>query len=106
MSDPTKVFALSKVFHERARLALMTYLSARPGGVEFSELLQQLKLTKGNLALHMRKLEEEGYVKVDKSFVGRVPRTVYTVTRAGQRDFSAYLALLEEIVAGARGQER
>jgi DNA-binding HxlR family transcriptional regulator len=102
MSDPTKVFALSKVFHERARLGLMTLLVARREGVDFTELLNQLKLTKGNLALHLRKLEEEGYIKVHKGFVRRMPRTTYSVTPTGQRDFSAYLALLEEVIAGAR----
>jgi DNA-binding MarR family transcriptional regulator len=102
MSDPTKIFALSKIFHERARLAIMTLLTTRREGIEFTELLKQLKLTKGNLALHVRKLEEAGYLKVKKDFVGRVPRTTYKVTVSGKRDFSAYLALLEEIIAGAK----
>jgi len=102
VSEPTKVFALSKIFHERARLGIMSLLVTRREGVEFTELLRQLKLTKGNLALHLRRLEEEGYIKVDKGFVGRVPRTTYEVTPTGQRDFSAYLALLEEIIAGAK----
>jgi len=102
MSDPTKIFALSKIFHERARLAIMTLLSTRREGVDFTELLRQLKLTKGNLALHLRRLEEANYLKVSKGFVGRVPRTTYKVTASGQRDFAAYLALLEEIIAGAK----
>lgn len=102
MSDPTKVFALSKIFHERARLGIMTMLVARKDPVEFNEIIKTLKLTKGNLALHVRKLEEQGYVSVSKDFVGRIPRTTYVATTTGRRDFAAYLALLEEIIAGAK----
>lgn len=102
MADPTKVFALSKIFHERARLGIMTVLVARKEPVEFTELLKTLKLTKGNLSLHLRKLEEEGYITVQKEFVGRVPRTTYLASTTGRRDFAAYLALLEEIIEGAK----
>jgi len=102
MSSAAKIFALSKVFHERARLAIMTLLVARKEGVEFNEMLSVLQLTKGNLALHVRKLEEAGYVEVRKEFVGRVSRTTYFATTSGRRDFAAYLALLEEIVQAAR----
>lgn len=102
MSDPTKIFALSKVFHERVRLGIMTVLISRPDGIEFNELLQILKLTKGNLSIHISKLEEAGYVEVQKSFVGKIPRTTYKATTLGQRDFSAYLVILEEIIRAAR----
>ncbi len=102
MADPAQVFALSKLFHERARLAIMTALVTSPSGVDFTQLLQTLKLTKGNLALHVRKLEEAGYVSVEKEFVGRVPRTTYSATATGRRDFGAYLSLLEDIISGAK----
>lgn len=100
-SDPSKVFALSKVFHERARLGIMSVLVSRDD-VEFTELLRLLSLTKGNLAVHASKLEEEGYIEVKKSFVGKVPRTTYRATAKGRRDFAAYLALLEDVIAAAR----
>ena len=103
MSDPARVFALSKLFHERARLGIMSALVARGDGIEFNEMLGMLNLTKGNLAVHVRRLEEAGYVEVKKDFVGRVPRTTYWATLAGKRDFAAYLALLEDIIAGAKG---
>jgi DNA-binding transcriptional ArsR family regulator len=102
MDDPTKIFALSKVFHERARLGIMTLLVAHKEGVEFNEMLRLLKLTKGNLAIHIAKLEEAGYVDVLKDFVHKTPRTTYRATATGRRDFSAYLALLEDIVSQAR----
>lgn len=100
--SPSKVFALSKLFHERARLGIMTVLIAAPDGVEFSELLKRLKLTKGNLAVHASKLEEAGYIEIEKSFDGKYPRTTYKATPQGRRDFSAYLALLEDIVLQAK----
>lgn len=100
--DPTKVFALSKVFHERARLGIMTVLVSREDEVEFTELLGLLGLTKGNLAVHVSKLEEAGYLEVRKGFAGKIPRTAYLATDLGRRDFSDYLAILEEVIAQAR----
>jgi len=102
-TDPSKVFALSKVFHERARLGIMTVLVSRQDAVEFNELRRMLNLTKGNLAVHVSRLEEAGYLQVDKGFVGKVPRTTYRATPKGRRDFAAYLAVLEEVIATARG---
>ncbi|MDY0001382.1 MAG: transcriptional regulator [Polyangia bacterium] len=102
--DPTKVFALSKVFHERARLGIMTVLVSREGEVEFGEVLGLLGLTKGNLAVHVSKLEEAGYLEVHKGFAGKMPRTTYSATVLGRKDFTDYLALLEEVIAQARGE--
>ena len=102
MEDPSKVFALSKVFHERARLGIMSILISHKDEVDFNDLLNLLKLTKGNLAVHISKLEEAGYVEVQKNFVGKIPRTTYKATSLGRRDFSAYLALLEEVILHAR----
>ncbi len=102
MTDPSKVFALSKVFHERARLGIMTVLVSRKDEVDFNELLKLLKLTKGNLAVHVSKLEEAGFVEVTKTFVGKIPRTSYRATPQGRRDFAAYLSVLEDILAQGR----
>lgn len=102
MSDPSKVFALSKLFHERARLGIMTVLVAEPDGVEFNDLLKILKLTKGNLAVHASKLEEAGYIDIQKRFEGKTPRTTYKATNTGRRDFTAYLSILEDIITHAK----
>ena len=102
MADPSKVFALSKIFHERARLGIMTVLVAQKNEVDFNELLKLLKLTKGNLAVHITKLEEAGYVEVTKSFVGKIPRTSYRATSLGRREFAAYLSVLEDVLTNAR----
>ena len=102
MADPSKVFALSKIFHERARLGIMTVLVAQKDEVDFNELLKLLKLTKGNLAVHITKLEEAGYVEVTKSFVGKIPRTSYRATSLGRKKFAAYLSVLEDVLTNAR----
>ena len=102
MSDPSKVFGLSKMFHERARLGIMTALIKAKEGLEFNELLSLLKLTKGNLAVHASKLEEAGYIDIQKRFEGKIPRTRYIATSLGRRDFSAYLAILEDIIGHAK----
>lgn len=101
LADPARVLALPKLLHERARLGIMSALVARDR-IDFNELLRDLQLTKGNLAVHLRKLEEAGYLEVHKHFVGRMPRTTYTLTDRGRRDFAAYLEVLEGIVAAAR----
>ena len=102
MTDPAKIFALSKLFHERVRLGIMTVLISHAQGVEFQDLRKTLKLTKGNLAGHIAKLEDAGYVEVIKEFVDKVPRTTYRATSLGRRDFAAYLSVLEDIVSHAR----
>lgn len=104
MSEASKVFALSKLFHERARLGIMTLLVSRDEEIEFNELRDTLKLTKGNLAVHISRLEEAGYVAVKKGFVGKTPRTTYKITTTGRRDFSAYLSILEDIILQARDE--
>ncbi len=105
MDDHAKVFELSRLLHERARLGIMSILAAREEEVEFTELVRLLKLTKGNLSLHLRKLEEAGYLTVKKEFVKRISRTTYRATLKGRRDFTEYLGLLEEIIANARSGE-
>jgi DNA-binding MarR family transcriptional regulator len=88
---------LNPVIHERTRLAIMTYLmSAREAA--FTEIRDELGLTDGNLNLHMKVLEKNGFVEVEKTFIQRRPRTTYSVTTAGQRTFQSYVALLERIL--------
>jgi DNA-binding HxlR family transcriptional regulator len=88
---------LDRVIHERGRLAIMSLL-ATVETLSFKELKEQLKMTDGNLSVHMRTLEEAGYVTVAKSFVNRKPRTDFTLSPAGRIAFTAYIHTLEEIV--------
>lgn len=95
---------LNPVVHEKTRLAIMTFIvGARKA--TFSELKSELGLTDGNLNLHMKVLERNGYVKVHKSFVDRRPRTTYELTANGLRAFERHVSLLERILQlGRKGR--
>ncbi len=90
---------LNPLIHERARLGIMSLLAARPA-LAFNEMKAFLETTDGNLSVHLRTLEEAGYVSVEKKFVDRRPRTTARLTRKGRLAFGHYLDVLEEIVKG------
>ena len=96
---------LDRVIHERGRLAITSLLAASES-FSFTELKEQLKMTDGNLSVHMRTLEESGYVSVSKTFVNRKPRTEYTLTPEGRVAFEAYIHNLEDIVRQSQPVER
>ncbi len=86
----TQVIAgLDRVVHEPARLMVMAILSV-VNTADFVFLQRQTGLVGGNLSSHMSRLEEAGYVEVEKTFVDRVPRTLYHLTDAGKTAFQAY----------------
>ncbi len=87
---------LDRTIHEPARLRILTILT----GVDVSDfnfLLTALGLTKGNLSSHMDKLEKAGYVKVTKSFNGRVPHTEFSITEEGRAALNQYWENLDAI---------
>jgi DNA-binding HxlR family transcriptional regulator len=88
---------LDRVIHEKGRLAIMSLLAASDT-LSFKELKEHLRMTDGNLSVHMRTLEEAGYVAVAKSFVNRKPRTDYSLTAGGRDAFQDYIRILEEVV--------
>ncbi len=92
---------LNPVIHEKSRLAIMTYLIST-GEASFSELKSELVLTDGNLNLHMKVLEKNGFVRVHKAFVERRPRTTYQVTDRGMRAFEEHVTLLERMLKLSR----
>ncbi len=89
--------ALDEVIHGRLRLGVMAYLSSVEAAT-FPELAAKTKATNGNLSVHLRKLEEAGYVAQDKSFVGRKPQTRVRLTPAGRDAWIAYLEQLRALV--------
>ena len=89
--------ALDRLIHERLRLGIVSALAANEQ-LTFNELKRLLQTTDGNLSVHARKLEEAGYVACDKTFAGRVPRTVYHLTAAGRRALDKYLVHMEAII--------
>ena len=93
---------LEQLIHERVRLGIVSALAANPV-LTFQELRDLLGLTDGNLAVHSRRLEEAGYVAVEKSFVGRVPRTEFRLTAAGKKALTEYLGRMESLIRSARG---
>lgn len=86
---------LDRTLHEPARLQIMAHLFVLEEA-DFLFLLRQTGLTKGNLSSHVRRLEEAGYVKVEKKFVDRIPVTTYRLTPTGRTAFAAYREILLE----------
>jgi DNA-binding transcriptional ArsR family regulator len=97
------VEGLDPVLHERGRLAIVSVLAAADR-LAFTELRDALEMTDGNLSVHLQKLEEKGYVAIDKQFVGRRPQTTCLLTRVGRHAFAHHLDRLEAIVRQGRGQ--
>jgi DNA-binding transcriptional ArsR family regulator len=91
------IMALEKLIHEPSRLAILTILSGVKEA-DFKFLLRMSGLTRGNLSVHLSKLEEAGYVNVNKRFISKVPNTVYNLTKEGRKAFNDYLENMEIII--------
>lgn len=91
---------LNETIHQPVRLRIMASLvTLEPGNeVDFTYLRELLDVTDGNLGAHLRKLEEAGYIAVNKTFVERKPRTFVSVTPEGRRVFREHVAALESIL--------
>jgi DNA-binding MarR family transcriptional regulator len=91
---------LNELIHQPIRLRIMAALVAlEPGSeVDFTYLRDLLEVTDGNLGAHLRKLEEAGYIAVNKTFVERKPRTYVSVTPQGRKVFQEHVAVLESIL--------
>ena len=98
MSTPP-IGQIDEIIHGRLRLGVMTYL-AQAEAADFNELKYALEATQGNLSVHLRKLEETGYVTIEKSFLDRKPLTRVRITKAGRAAFSRYV----EAMAALLGQ--
>jgi DNA-binding MarR family transcriptional regulator len=100
--DGFDIDEIDDVIHGRVRLGVMAYLSSARTA-EFNEIKRRLQTTDGNLSVHLRKLEEAGYVAVEKSFVGRKPLTRLTLTPAGHDAFLRYLDAIGKLVEETKG---
>ncbi len=99
--DGFDIGGIDEVIHGRVRLGVMAYLAgAERAG--FNELKARLQVTDGNLSVHLRKLEEAGYVAIDKAFVGKKPVTDVRLTPAGRAAFAAYLDAIGKLVGEAK----
>ncbi|WP_029417366.1 winged helix-turn-helix domain-containing protein [Brevundimonas bacteroides] len=88
---------IDEVIHGRMRLGIMVYL-ADVETADFTELKTVLEATQGNLSVHLKKLEEAGYVAIDKSFRDNKPLTRITLTGEGRAAFAAYLEALGRLI--------
>ena len=90
MSDDLRaVTTLDRLIHEPARLLIVTIL-ASVASADFLYLQRETALTKGNLSAHLSKLEEAGYVKIEKTYKGKLPLSVCKLTASGQKALKAY----------------
>jgi DNA-binding MarR family transcriptional regulator len=89
--------AIDEVLHSRVRLAIIGFLAGAGAG-EFSAIRNAINTTDGNASVHLRKLEDSGYVAVEKSFVARKPQSTYRLTDVGRKALSAYVAHLEKLL--------
>lgn len=80
---------LDRVIHEPSRLMILALLHPLDAA-DFLFLLRETGLTRGNLSAHMSKLEEAGYVKVEKGFRGKIPQTTYSLTEEGRGAYQRY----------------
>ena len=93
----TNLEGLNKTFESKIRLGIMSVLVANESA-DFATLKSLLGLTDGNLASHTRSLEEAGYIRCEKKFVGRKPNTTYIITRSGREAFTAHINALEKFL--------
>lgn len=91
------ISGLNKVFESRIRLGIMSVLMVNDS-YDFSSLKESLDVTDGNLASHLKALEENGLLETKKKFVGRKPNTSYTITEKGSRLFKQHLNALEDLI--------
>ncbi|MCS5488836.1 MULTISPECIES: winged helix-turn-helix domain-containing protein [Algoriphagus] len=86
-----------KAFENIVRLRIMSILMANEQ-YDFNSFKEILEVTDGNLASHLRNLENQGYIQIEKTFVGRKPQTNYQATKDGKKAFEAHLEFLENLI--------
>jgi DNA-binding MarR family transcriptional regulator len=88
---------IDRTVHAPARLMILAFLSAIDSA-DFTFLLNQTGLTRGNLSSHLQKLEEAGYISVQKEFVDRIPRTLIRLTDTGREAIQTYRETMRQVV--------
>lgn len=88
---------INKVFENRVRLGIMSILMVNDA-VDFNTLKDLLEISDGNLASHIKSLEKNEFIVVHKQFVGKKPKTTYSVTEMGRQAFNKHLKALEQLL--------
>ncbi|MBV8889046.1 MAG: transcriptional regulator [Alphaproteobacteria bacterium] len=97
--------AIDELLHSRVRLAIVAFL-AGAAMADFSAVRQATKTTDGNASVHLRKLEDAGYIAVEKRFVARKPQTLYALTERGRQALLDYVTHLESLLPRGNGALR
>jgi DNA-binding MarR family transcriptional regulator len=92
---------LNKTFDSRVRLGIMSTLMVNEQ-INFNDLKELIDVTDGNLASHIKALEESAFIKVNKGFIGKKTNTTYAVTKAGEKAFQQHLGALEKMIKGMK----
>lgn len=100
LDNPFDHTDIDDVIHGRLRLGIMAYLSSVSPAI-FGELREKVQATDGNLSTHLRKLEEAGYVKQEKTFVGRRPQTRIFLTDTGRSAWIAWIQRMQGLIDAA-----
>lgn len=88
---------INKIFDHRIRLGIMSILVVNDEA-DFNRLKELLDVTDGNLASHIKALEKEAYINVEKQFIGRKPNTSYSATPLGKNEFQKHINALEKLI--------
>ena len=88
---------LDDIIHSRIRLAIMALLISVEEA-EFVFIKDKVNATDGNLSVHLKKLEDADYISVNKEFVDRKPRTMYSLTKTGKKAFELYIERMEKFL--------
>lgn len=85
------------LLHQAIRSKLVSQLITNDE-LPFKALKESLSVTDGNLSTHLSKLEKEGYVRIEKTFEGKRPKTVINITKVGRKAFEAYIEALKTFI--------
>jgi DNA-binding HxlR family transcriptional regulator len=102
---PIDFNGLDTAVHGPIRLGVMTALQI-DGPLDFTTLKKRLNVADGALGLHLRKLEDVGYVTCRKAFIGRRPRSTYRITPAGRDALADYLNTLQQVIDAVASNKR
>lgn len=97
------IVGLHKAFESRIRLGIMSALAVNDT-LDFNSLKEYLDVTDGNLASHIKALEKDEFIGVEKSFIGKKPNTKYFMTKEGKKAFNNHLEALEKFLKSRKTQ--
>jgi len=95
--SPIDFNGLDTLVHGPVRLGVLTVLQVE-GPLDFTTLSKRFEIADGAMGAHLRKLEDSGYISCKREFVGRRPRTTYTLTAIGRRALKQYMETMQQII--------